>query len=105
MIFGERGEDGKTSRCPVFFVQDCRIKDNRSRNFTVQQLFDFDLSVMTYKIMNKLCLENLQNKFLERSHYTKYDTTFSKNLHIPKYNREYTFFYKKNSFFPEPQFS
>ena len=70
-------------------IDNAGIKDNRSRNLlTLQQLFDFDRSVMTYEIMNKLCPKNLQNKFQQRSHYTKYDTRLSTNLQIPKYNLE-----------------
>ena len=48
----------------ISIIDNARIKDNRSRYLvTVQQLFDFDRSVMAYKIMNKLCPENLQANF------------------------------------------
>ena len=41
-----------------------RIKDDWSKNLsTVKQLIMFDRSVMTYKIMNRLCPQNLWNKF------------------------------------------
>ena len=36
----------------------------------------------THLVMNKLCPENLQKKFQQRSHYAKYDTRFSKNHQI-----------------------
>ena len=73
----------------ISIIDAARIKDDWSKNFLqVKQLITFDQSVMTYKIMNRLCPENLWNKFQRRSHYSKYNTTFSENLQIPKYNLE-----------------
>ena len=57
-------------------IDTARIKDDWSKNFLqVKQLITFDRSVMAYKIMNRLCPENLWNKFQRRSHYSNYNTT------------------------------
>ena len=40
--------------------------------------------------MNRLCPENLWNKFQKRSHYSNYNTRFCENLQIPKYNLEHS---------------
>ena len=45
---------------------------------------------MTYKIVNQLCPEDLQNKFMERSAVSKYDTRNKKDLHIQKLKLEHT---------------
>ena len=45
------------------------IKDDWTLSFlAVEQLIEFDRAVMVYKILNKLCPENLLNKFHLRSH-------------------------------------
>ena len=75
----------------ISIIDTARIKDDWSKNFLqVKQLITFDRSVMTYKIMNRLCPENLWNKFQRRSHYSNYSTRFCENLQIPKYNLEYS---------------
>ena len=75
----------------ISIIDTARIKDDWSKNFLqVKQLITFDRSVMTYKIMNRLCPENLWKKFQRRSHYSNYNTRFSENLQIPKYNLEYS---------------
>ena len=78
-------------------IDTARIRDDWSKNLpTVKQPIMFDGSVMTYKIMNRLCPENLWNKFQRRSHYSNYDTRFCENLQIPKYKLEHSkkrFFY------------
>ena len=75
----------------ISIIDTARIKDDWSKNFLqVKQLITFDRSVMTYKIMNRLCPENLWNKFQRRSHYSNYNTRFCENLQIPKYNLEYS---------------
>ena len=69
----------------------CSVKDDLSKNFLqVKKLMTFDRSVMTNKVMNRLCPENLWTKFQRRSHYSKYSTRFCENLPIPKYNLEYS---------------
>ena len=75
----------------ISIIDTARIKDDWAKNFLqVKQLITFDRSVMTYKIMNRLCPENLWNKFQRRSHYSNYNTRFCENLQIPKYNLEYS---------------
>ena len=53
------------------------------------QLITFDRAGMVYKIFNKLCPENLWNKFNLRSYHSRYNTRFCRNIQIPKYNLEY----------------
>ena len=58
----------------ISIIDTARIKEDWSNNFVqVKQLITFDRSVMTYKIMNRLCPENLWNKFQRRSHYSNYN--------------------------------
>ena len=66
------------------------IKDNWTpKILSVEQLITFDLTVIVYKIINKLCPENLWSKFNLRSLYSRYNTRFCRNIQIPKYNLEY----------------
>ena len=75
----------------ISIIDTARIKDDWSKNLsTVKQLIMFDRSVMTYKITNRLCPENLWNKFQRRSHYSNYNTRFCENLQIPKYTLEHS---------------
>ena len=75
----------------ISIVDTARIKDDWSKNLLpVKQLITFDRSVMIYKILNRLCPENLWNKFQRRSHYSNYNTRFCENLQIPKYNLEHS---------------
>ena len=74
----------------VSMIHMSRIKDNWTPKFpSVKQLITFDRAVMVYKIFNKLGPENLWNKFNLRSHYSRYNTRFCRNIQIPKYNLEY----------------
>ena len=50
----------------------------------------FDRAVMMFKIVNMLCPEGLQNKFIERSALSNYKTRNMKNLHIQKLKLEHT---------------
>ena len=50
----------------------------------------FDRAVMTFKIVNMLCPEGLQNKFIERSALSNHKTRNMKNLHIQKIKLEHT---------------
>ena len=45
---------------------------------------------MTFKIVNQLCPEGLQNKFIERSALSKYNTRNMKDLHVQKLKLEHT---------------
>ena len=74
----------------IFIIETARIKDKWSNNLlSAEQLVMFDRAVMAYKIMNRLCPENLWNKFQRRSHYSNYNTRFCRDLQIPRYNLEY----------------
>ena len=74
----------------VSMIHTPRIKENRTPKFLpVKQLITFDLAVIVYKICNELCLENLWSKFTLRSHHSRYNTRFCRNIQIPKYNLEY----------------
>ena len=74
----------------VSMIHMSRIKDNWTpKVLSVKQLITFDRAVMVYKILNKLCPENLWNKFNLRSHHSRYNTRFCRNIQIPKYNLEY----------------
>ena len=67
-----------------------RIKDNWTHKFlAMEQPITFDRAVMVYKIFNKLCLEDVWNKFQLRSHYSRYNTRFCINIQIPKHNLEH----------------
>ena len=74
----------------ISIIETSRIKDEWSHNFLrTEQLVMFDRAVMAYKIMNRLCPENLWNKFQQRSQYSSYNTRFCRDLQIPRYNLEY----------------
>ena len=74
----------------VSMIHTSRIKDNWTPKFlSVKQLITFDRAVMVYRIFNKLCPENLWNKFNLRSHHSRYNTRFCRNIQNPKYNLEY----------------
>ena len=49
----------------------------------------FDRAVMTFKIVNQLCPEGLQNKFVERSTLSKYNTRNMNDLHVQKVKLEH----------------
>ena len=81
----QRLQDGAIS-----IIETSRIKDEWSHNFLrSEQFVMFDRAVMAYKIMNRLCPENLWNKFQRRSEYSSYNTRFCRDLQIPRYNLEY----------------
>ena len=72
----------------ISIIDTTRIKDDWKNFLQVKQLITFDRSVMTYKIMNRLCPENLWSKFQRRSHCSNYNTRFCENLQSSKYNLE-----------------
>ena len=73
----------------VSMIHRSRIIDNWTPKFlAVEQLITFVRAVMVYKIFNKLSPENLRNKFHLRSHYSRYNTRFCRNIQIPN-NLEY----------------
>ena len=50
----------------------------------------FARAVMTFKIVNMLCPEGLENKFIERSALSNYKTRDMKSLHVQKLKLEHT---------------
>ena len=83
----------------ISIIDTARIKDDWSKNLsTVKKLIMFDRSVMTHKIMNRLCPENFWNKFQRRSHYSNYNTTIlDKN-----YETNLSFYKKMHCFYTCP---
>ena len=74
--------------CPI--ITNAKIKDNWSCSWmSVENIIRYDRSIMTYKIMNKLCPENLFDKYSPRSTISSYNTRNLKDLEIPKYRLEY----------------
>ena len=67
------------------------VKDAWNKNLgNISQLITFERAVMTYKIVNQLCPEGLQNKFIERSVISKYNTRNRRDRHVQKLKLEYT---------------
>ena len=66
-------------------TEKARIKDEWSSNWlSVENLTRFDRSVMAYKILNKLSLDSLWNKYQYRFAYSNYITMNCKDLQIPR---------------------
>ena len=64
-------------------IESSKVKDAWNKNLMhISQLMTFDRAVMTYKIVNQLCPEGLQNKFIERSVISKYNTRNRRDLHV-----------------------
>ena len=56
----------------ISMIHASRIKGNWSPNLlTVKQLITFDSAVFVYNIFNRLCPENVWNKFHLKSHYSR----------------------------------
>ena len=71
-------------------IESSKIKDVYNKSIlNVNQLLTFDRAVMTFKIVNQLCPEGLQNKFIERSALSKYNTRNMKDLHVQKLKLEH----------------
>ena len=72
-------------------IESSKTKDAYNWNvLDVRELMSFDRAVMIFKIVNMLCPEGLQNKFIERSALTNYNTRNMKNLHVQKLILEHT---------------
>ena len=72
-------------------IERAKIKDQWSRDWlTVEQLINFDRSVMTYKIMNKICPESLWDRYKTRNMYSSYRTRNCTDIQLPRYNLEYS---------------
>ena len=48
------------------------------------------LSVMTYKMMNKICPESLWDTYKTRNMYSSYRTRNCTDIQLPRYNLEYS---------------
>ena len=65
----------------VCMIHTSRTKDNWTPKFlAVEQLIAVERTVMVYTIFNKLCPENLWNKYHLRSHFSRYNTRFCRNI-------------------------
>ena len=72
-------------------IERAKIKDQWSRDWlTVEQLINFDRSVMTYKMMNKICPESLWDRYKTRNVYSSYRTRNCTDIQLPRYNLEYS---------------
>ena len=72
-------------------IERAKIKDQWSGDWlTVEQLINFDRSVMTYKMMNKICPESLWDTYRTRNMYSSYRTRNCTNIQLPRYNLEYS---------------
>ena len=70
-------------------IKNAKHKDEWSDSLlSVKNLFRFDRSVMTYKILKKISPNNLWEKFYLKSAYSRYDTISYKNLQTPKLKTE-----------------
>ena len=71
-------------------IASARMKDSWSASWlNVENLFRYDRNVMTYKIMNRLCPENLWDKYQPRSFHSTYNTRHCRDLQIPRYKTEF----------------
>ena len=72
-------------------IQGSKIKDSFIRpTCSIDQMFQFDRSVLTYKIIHKICPESLHDKFAERSSISEYDTRNKTDLQIPRLNLDFS---------------
>ena len=72
-------------------IESSKAKDAWTNNLmNISQLITFDQAVMTYQIVNQLCPEGLQNKFIERSVISKCNTRNRRDLHVQTLKLEYT---------------
>ena len=71
-------------------IENAKIKDIWSTSWlNVENIIRHDRNVMTYKIVNRLCPENLFDKYLPRSYFSLYKTRNSKDLQIPRSSTEF----------------
>ena len=79
------------NRAFVDIIQASNIKDSLIRpTLSIDQMFQFDRLVLMFKMINKICPENLHNKFVERSSISKYDTGNKTDLQIPRLNLNFS---------------
>ena len=61
-----------------------------ARWLSVEGLIRYDILVMMYKILHKICPESLWGKYQQRSERSAYRTRNILDLHIPRLNLEFT---------------
>ena len=75
-------------------IEASKIKDSFIRPaFNIDQMFQFDRSVLMFKMINKICQicpKSLHNKFAERPTISKYDTRNKTDLQIPRLNLDFS---------------
>ena len=75
----------------LFDIIEASKKDSLIRpTSNVDQMFQFDRSVLKIKISNKICPESLHVKFVERSTINKYNTRNKTDLQIPWRNLDFS---------------
>ena len=72
-------------------IEASKIKNSLIRpTFSIDQMFQFDMSVLMFKIINKICPESLHDKFAERSTISKYVTRNKTDLQIQRLNLDFS---------------
>ena len=72
-------------------IEASNIKESWIRpTISVDQMFEFDRSVLISKISDKICPESLHDKFAERSTISKYGTRNKTDLQIPRVNLDFS---------------
>ena len=72
-------------------IENAKIKDLWSSSWqNVENIIRYDRNVMTYKIVNRLCPENLFDKYLTTSCFSSYNTRNSQDLQIPRCRTEFS---------------
>ena len=72
-------------------IQASKIKGSLTRpTFSIDQMFQFNRSVLMFKIIKKICPESLHDKFVERSSISQYDTRNKTDLQIPRLNLDFS---------------
>ena len=75
-------------------IKSAKIKDRWFSSWlNVENIIRYNRNVMTYKIIDRLCPENLEDKYLPGSCFSTYNVRNSQNLQIPRYGME---FFKKS---------
>ena len=68
-------------------IQKAKIKDKwREDWLSVEQLIRFDQLTLTYKMMNRICPDNLLNKYKIRTQCSSYNKRHYRDLQIPRHN-------------------
>ena len=74
-----------------YSIEASKIKDSLIRPiFNIDQIYQFERSVLMFKIINKMCPESLHDRFAERSTISKYCTRNKTDLQIPRQNVDFS---------------